>query len=362
MTLKLNSKEKNRDLSKKFPNSQNKGKRKLLNKIFVGTFIVFFSAGCVVNPEEGSPGNGEENPGASSAPTSNPEDPGGQEVIASSTTSATSIGQNFQLEIYALENIGEGRIRLRFGVTNNSDSPFLLYSGLGAPDDPQGTSGVTLLDAENRKRHLNYEQSDGSCFCSPTEGNIASGDTLEMWIIYPAPPDDVDTMTVTNPLTPPLLNVPISQSSNTVENTGLSDPRIIDLVTITDDLEDQTGRTESGDEVSIILSSDVLFETNSAELSEEAEEILEQVSTEVDDSSSTNVKIDGHADNTGSDSVNVPLSQERAESVESALSRLITRSDVDFEVEGHGSSDPIASNDTEEGRERNRRVSVTFEK
>ncbi|AFR10579.1 ompA family protein [Nocardiopsis alba ATCC BAA-2165] len=170
-------------------------------------------------------------------------------------------------------------------------------------------------------------------------------------------------MTILTPLTPPLINIPISRSSESLENNNLEDPEILDLTMISDSLEgDQTGRTESGDEVSIILSSDVLFDTNSAELTEESEEILKQVAQEIDDSNSTTVSIDGHADNTGSDSVNIPLSKERAESVESSLSELITREGVAFEIEGHGSADPIADNDTNEGRERNRRVSVTFEK
>lgn len=131
---------------------------------------------------------------------------------------------------------------------------------------------------------------------------------------------------------------------------------------ISDDTDDNTGRTESEDEVSIILSSDVLFETNSAELSSNAQEILEQVATEINDASSSVVNVDGYADNTGSDSVNIPLSQNRAESVKSVLSELVTREGVSFEDEGHGSADPIGDNETEEGRERNRRVSVTFEK
>ncbi len=320
------------------------------------------TTGCVVNPDNSAQGDEEISPSASSTPPPPSRDPEGHGVIASSTISATSIGQKLQIDVYALENVGEGRLRLRFGVTNDSGSSFHLYSGLGVPDDPRTASGITLLDSKNRKRYLNYEQSNGSCFCSPTSGNIASGDTLEMWIIYPAPSTDVDSMTITTPLTPPILDVPISQSSETVENTGLAEPRIIDLVIITDDLEDQTGRTESGEEVSIILSSDVLFETNNAELSSDAQEILEQVAIEVNDASSTVVKIDGHADNTGSDSVNLPLSEERAKSVESVLSELVNREGVTFEVEGYGSKDPIASNDTEEGRERNRRVSITFEK
>lgn len=170
-------------------------------------------------------------------------------------------------------------------------------------------------------------------------------------------------MTVTTPITPPLIDIPISNSSDSEEYSNLGEAQVLNLTTITDSLDnDQSGRTEDSDEVSILLSSDVLFETNKSELNNEAQEILEQVAQEVDDASASVVSIDGHADNTGDDSINVPLSEERAEIVETALNDLVTRSGITFEVEGHGSSDPIADNETEEGRERNRRVSVTFEK
>ena len=114
-------------------------------------------------------------------------------------------------------------------------------------------------------------------------------------------------------------------------------------------------------EVSIILSSDVLFETNSSDLSNEAQKFLNK-SLEIDEATSEVVNIDGYADNTGNDSVNIPLSLERAESVESQLNSLLQREDIAFKSDGHGSADPIAENDTEEGRERNRRVTVTFAK
>ncbi|MBR8745236.1 OmpA family protein [Nocardiopsis sp. MG754419] len=170
-------------------------------------------------------------------------------------------------------------------------------------------------------------------------------------------------MTVLTPITPPLVDIPISTSTESIDNENLAEPQVLSLTAISDSLEDdQTGRTETPEEVSILLSSDVLFATNSSDLGDEAREILEQVAQEIDDASSTTVSVDGYADNTGNDSINLPLSRDRAESVESALDDLITREGVTFEVEGHGSADPIADNETDEGRERNRRVSVTFEK
>ncbi|MEV6819665.1 OmpA family protein [Nocardiopsis dassonvillei] len=318
----------------------------------------------MVNPDDNSSAgqNGDAEPPSSSQPGSSNEN-SGQEVLASSTSSSTAIGDDLQIDVYALENMSPGLLRLRFGVTNKSDSDFILNFGLTVDDKPNTASRVSLIDAQNQKRLLSYERSDGSCFCSTWNGSIASGQTEEMWVAFPPPvTDDVESLTVTTPLTPPLMDIPISQSSETLESEDLASPEILDLTFISDNTEDQTGRTEDSEEISILLSSDVLFETNSAVLSSDAQEILEQVASEVNDASSAVVQVDGHADNTGSESVNVPLSLERAEAVESVLSELVTRDGVTFDVEGHGASDPIADNDTEEGRERNRRVSVTFEK
>lgn len=331
-------------------------------RIIAISTALFFTSGCVVSSSDQPPSIGDEEDSPSQEATGAGEPSNTKEIVASSTATSTDLGSQLQVDIYALESVGNDLLRLRLGVTNNSNESFLLYSGLGDKENLHTASAITLLDSDNQKRYLSYNQSSGTCFCSSNDGNIGPGKTLDLWVIYPAPPTGVDSMTVVTPMTPPIFNVPIEQSSETVENTGLAEPEIIPLTMISDNLEDQTGRTESSEEVSIILSSDVLFKTNSSELSPEAQDILEQVATEINSASGSLVNIDGHADNTGSESINVPLSQDRAEAVESALENLVKREGIIFEVEGHGSADPIAENNTEEGRERNRRVSVTFEK
>jgi outer membrane protein OmpA-like peptidoglycan-associated protein len=323
--------------------------------------ILTVTSACVVSPDETPEPDATD---ITSDPSQEHTEPaeGEQEVIASTTSTSTTLGSDLQINVHALETVNNGLLRLRFEIENKSPENFFLYSGLSDTDNLHSASQVTLIDSINQNRHLSYKQTDGACLCSAIEGTIASGQSVDMWVIFPAPDASVESMTITTPMTPPILDVPISESTETVENSGLSEPEIIPLTMISDNIEDQTGRTESNDEVSIILSSDVLFATGSSDLNSDAEEILAQVATEIDDASSSAVSIDGYADNTGNESINVPLSQERAESVESALSDLITRSGIEFETNGHGSSDPIATNDTEEGRERNRRVSVTFEK
>lgn len=311
---------------------------------------------------EGSPEIDEEAVESPGGTTTSPTPAEEIETVASSIATSTDLGSDLQIEIYALERLDNNLLRLQLGVTNNSSESYRLDWGLAEMGDELTASHITLIDSVNQKRYLSYDQSDGRCFCDSMDGEIAPGETDNLWVIYPEPPADVESMTITTPLTPPLFDVPVSISSESVENDNLADPEIVDLTLISDNLDDQTGRTESGEEVSIILSSDVLFDTNSSDLSDDAQEILEQVAQEIDDASSSVVNVDGYADNTGNDSINLPLSKERAEAVESVVGELITREGVSFEVQGHGSADPIADNSTEEGRERNRRVSVTFEK
>ncbi|CAL9421276.1 Peptidoglycan-associated lipoprotein [Nocardiopsis dassonvillei] len=348
--------------SQKNKRKQQKTRKLLAARITPLHVALILTSGCVISPEETSSG-GIETPHPPGNSPSTPITPGEHpEVIASSTTSAAAIGSDLQVDIYALERVGGDLLRLRLGITNNSAENFTLYDGLASAEDKYTAAGVSLLDPQARSRHLSYRQSDGSCFCSALEGPLEAGATEEMWVIFPEPESDTASMTVTTPLTPPLPDIPITDSTEKLENSGLGEAEILPLTNISENIEGSTGRTESEEEVSILLSSDVLFETNSSNLNDEAEEILEQVALEVDDASATTVNIDGHADNTGSDVTNIPLSEERAEAVKEKLEELITREGINFEVKGHGSSDPIATNSTEEGRERNRRVSVTFEK
>lgn len=327
------------------------------------TLLLLIASGCVVNSDEIPQGSGDDQLSESPDDPSQKTEINEDEVLASSISTATDLGSDLQIDINALERLENDLLRLRISITNNSPESFDIGFGLSEDADRLTASNISLIDHVNQQRYLSYDQSDGSCFCDNLDGPIASGATESLWIIFPGDQGALESMTVTIPLSPPLFDIPISNVSESVESSNLENPQVLDLTMISDSLdEDQTGRTESGDEVSIILSSDVLFDTNSSDLSDEAQEILEQVAQEIDDAGSSVVTVDGHADNTGSDTVNLPLSEDRAQSVESALNDLITRQGVTFEVEGHGSADPIADNDTEEGRERNRRVSVTFEK
>jgi len=111
----------------------------------------------------------------------------------------------------------------------------------------------------------------------------------------------------------------------------------------------------------IILSADTLFEINSAKLSPAARKELMRLAENIRERSDlARIYIAGHADITGNDAINEPLSRRRAESVANFLaSEGVSRALI--QTEGFGSRKPTASNETVEGRRLNRRVEITLE-
>ena len=118
--------------------------------------------------------------------------------------------------------------------------------------------------------------------------------------------------------------------------------------------------TRSGDNIILNMPGNVTFQTNSADINAGFYQVLNSVALVLKEFDKTVVDVAGHADSTGDDAMNMELSQRRATSVSSYLAaqgistqRLITV--------GYGETRPIASNDTVEGRQQNRRVEITLQ-
>lgn len=111
----------------------------------------------------------------------------------------------------------------------------------------------------------------------------------------------------------------------------------------------------AGTEENLIPESSILFDFASEYLNETAYSILDKIIIYLNDNPSVELVISGHTDNIGSDHFNHNLSERRAQSV---LDYLMKNDQVKshFEIKGWGSQKPIASNDTQEGRIKNRRV------
>ena len=113
-----------------------------------------------------------------------------------------------------------------------------------------------------------------------------------------------------------------------------------------------------GDDTLLVhFDSDVLFDVDSATLDSGGRTTLEDVAGVVNEYKKTAVVIQGHTDSTGSEEHNQALSDRRAAAVRAYLSSRGVDPDRMAAI-GMGEGYPVASNDTESGRQRNRRVDV----
>lgn len=114
-----------------------------------------------------------------------------------------------------------------------------------------------------------------------------------------------------------------------------------------------------GEGIKITFSSSIMFDVDKATLKNAYKGELGELAKILNKYADTNILLEGHTDSTGSEEYNLELSEKRAQSVENFL----TTQNVNparFTIVGYGESQPIASNDTKEGRSENRRVEVAI--
>ena len=119
----------------------------------------------------------------------------------------------------------------------------------------------------------------------------------------------------------------------------------------------QVESVNEGQAIKVTFESGILYATNSSTLNAASRSSLDKFATSLQNNPDTEVRIYGHTDSSGSDAINNPLSQRRAESVYNyLLSKGVSGSRI--ESQGFGSSQPVADNNTVAGRSQNRRVEV----
>jgi outer membrane protein OmpA-like peptidoglycan-associated protein len=103
---------------------------------------------------------------------------------------------------------------------------------------------------------------------------------------------------------------------------------------------------------------DIYFSFNSDEIREESEPTLREIGELLRRHGDWALSIDGHTDGIASDAFNLSLSQRRAAAVKDALVKRYGVDAARLSTAGHGKSQPIDTNETAEGRARNRRVEL----
>lgn len=125
-----------------------------------------------------------------------------------------------------------------------------------------------------------------------------------------------------------------------------------------EDLENATVE-RVGEGIKITFDSGILFDTESYALKDASKEDIANLAEVLNKYEDTNIMFGGHTDSRGTDGYNQELSENRAKSV--AEYAAFTGVDATrMTIVGYGEDDPIATNDTEAGRQKNRRVEIAI--
>lgn len=103
----------------------------------------------------------------------------------------------------------------------------------------------------------------------------------------------------------------------------------------------------------------VLFDFDSSNLKNNNNAVLDGMASFIQSYPRTNITVEGHTDSRGSDSYNLKLSQKRANTVKNILADKYGMEPSRLRAVGYGEATPIDTNNTEEGRQNNRRVVAT---
>lgn len=117
--------------------------------------------------------------------------------------------------------------------------------------------------------------------------------------------------------------------------------------------------TRNGDQIILNMPNNVTFDSNASQLKPAGANTLSGVAMVLKEYEDTRVHIIGHTDSSGSRELNMRLSQQRAESVGTALITMGVDASR-LSMEGVGPDQPVASNSTAAGKAQNRRVTLTL--
>lgn len=100
-------------------------------------------------------------------------------------------------------------------MVNDSAEPLAFSYNYGDPDhsikDFNSIGGVTLLDGANKKKYFVVRDTENTCVCSRGLKDIPAKSRGNVWAKFPAPPDDVQKISIVVPHFGPIDDVPISR-------------------------------------------------------------------------------------------------------------------------------------------------------
>ena len=120
-----------------------------------------------------------------------------------------------RVEVTELKRGSGGTLTLKFVMLNEGSDPISFSYNFGDAQmstiDYNTVGGVHLIDAANKKKYLVVRDSDNNCVCSRGLADIPAGGKVSLWAKFPAPPEDVQAISVMIPHFIPMDDVPVGQ-------------------------------------------------------------------------------------------------------------------------------------------------------
>jgi len=152
--------------------------------------------------------------GTATTPASTvPPAPAAARPAAIATADGESSG--VRAEVTELKRTSGGTLSLKFTMINDSDKPVSFGYTFVDPaletTDYGGIGGLHLIDPVGKKKYFVARDSEGKCVCSQKVADIAKGGRTNLWAKFPAPPDDVQQISIVIPHFSPMDDVPLSR-------------------------------------------------------------------------------------------------------------------------------------------------------
>lgn len=120
-----------------------------------------------------------------------------------------------RVEIQELKRTSGDTVTLKFAMINDSDKEFAFGVTFGEEGkssyDYYSIGGVHMIDAAGKKKYFVVRDTEQQCLCSRNVKDIASKSRVPLWAKFPAPPGDVQKITLVIPHFIPMDDLPISQ-------------------------------------------------------------------------------------------------------------------------------------------------------
>jgi outer membrane protein OmpA-like peptidoglycan-associated protein len=170
---------------------------------------------------------------------------------------------------------------------------------------------------------------------------------------YSEPPDNIGDSK------PPEKVDPHAPGLRLADGAKLAPSKVLDIKFVTEDLNGEERHEESTRKAKFTLQAEVLFPKNSSKLNAGATSRIKDIAKDAGDQHTTRINVFGFTDDLGSYAHGKTLSRKRADAVQQELAKTLDVG-VAFNVRGYSEDYPVADNRTEAGREKNRRVEVSF--